>query len=84
MLIPAFSMRGTGVAQYMRLKEREKKESLPGALGQGQRNVMPPPRVDEFPTRQTGELVAPPPSITEGTTRHLGAELPTRHFDESN
>jgi hypothetical protein len=80
MLIPAFSMMGTGVAQYIRLKEREKKSLPSGTLRQ---QSLPPPRqVDAFPTRATGELVAPPPSVTEGTTRHLGAEAPTRHFDE--
>jgi hypothetical protein len=81
MLIPAFSMLGTGVAQYMRLREREKTAFLPGALRQPA--MMPPRRVAEIPTRNTGELVAPPPSVTEGTTRHLGAEAPTRHFDGS-
>lgn len=85
MLIPAFSMVGTGVAQYMRHKENQKQPYLPGALRQSQ--SMPPrvdsaqQRVDLFPTRNTGELVAPPPSVTEGTTRHLGAEAATRHFD---
>jgi hypothetical protein len=82
MLIPAFSMMGTGVAQYIRLKEREKKSFLPGAMGQ--RSMIPPRRVDSIPTRNTGELVPPPPSVTEGTTRHLGAETPTRHLNESN
>ena len=80
MLIPAFSMMGTGVAQYIRLKEREKKSFLPGNIGQP--SIQPPRRVDAFPTRATGDLVPPPPSVTEGTTRHLGAEAPTRHFDE--
>ena len=82
MLIPAFSMMGTGVAQYMRHRERQKQAFLPGAQRQPQ--ITPPQRVDMFPARNTGELVAPPPSVTEGTTRHLGAEAPTRHFDESH
>lgn len=82
MLIPAFSMMGTGVAQYIRLKEREKQSFLPGNIGHA--SMQPPQRVDAFPTRSTGELVAPPPSVTEGTTRHLGAEAPTRHLDESS
>lgn len=81
MLIPAFSMMGTGVAQYIRLKEREKQSFLPGNIGQP--SMQPPRRVAAFPTRGTGELVAPP-SVTEGTTRHLGAESPTRHLDESS
>jgi hypothetical protein len=80
MLIPAFSMMGTGVAQYIRLKEREKKSFRPGTMEQP--SMMPPRRVDAFPTRNTGELVPPPPSVTEGTTRQLGAEAPTRHLDE--
>jgi hypothetical protein len=82
MLIPAFSMMGTGIAQYIRLKEREKKSFLPGTIGQS--SMMPPRPVDSFPARSTGELVPPPPSVTEGTTRHLAAERPTRHLDESN
>ena len=88
MLIPAFSMMGTGVAQYMRYQEHRKQTFLPGASRQSpamsQRIESAPQRVDLFPSRNTGELVAPPPSVTEGTTRHLGAEAPTRHFDESN
>jgi len=82
MLIPAFSLMGTGIAQYIRLKEREKQSFLPGTMGQP--SMQPRPRVDAFPTRSTGELVAPPPSVTEGTTRHLSAEAPTRHLDESS
>jgi hypothetical protein len=78
MLIPAFSMMGTGVAQYIRLKEREKRALPTGNFNQPA--LHPPTHVDAFPVRQTGELVTPPPSVTEGTTRHLGAEAPTRHF----
>lgn len=79
MLIPAFSMIGTGVAQYIRLKEREKQALRSGAFVQP--SMQPPPAVNSFPARNTGELVPPPPSVTEGTTRHLGAEAPTRHLD---
>jgi len=78
MLIPAFSMMGTGVAQYMKLKEREKQAFQPGNFSQP--SIQQPASVAAFPVRSTGELVAPPPSVTEGTTRHLGAEAPTRHF----
>jgi hypothetical protein len=80
MLIPAFSMLGTGTAQYIRLKE-SKKQSFPMRT-ERQPSLQTPREVDAFPTRATGELVAPPPSVTEGTTRHLGAEAPTRHFDD--
>jgi hypothetical protein len=79
MLIPAFSMIGTGVAQYIRLKESQKR-SLPADTMRPQ--SLHSSQVDAFPTRATGELVPPPPSVTEGTTRHLGAEAPTRHLDE--
>jgi hypothetical protein len=82
MLIPAFSMMATGLAQYIRVKERDKRAFQPGGFGQP--TMQPPPPVSTFPVRNTGELVAPPPSVTEGTTRHLGAETPTRHFDSSS
>ena len=83
MLIPAFSLMGSGVSQYMRLKEREKQSFLPGAMAQPP--LSPRRHVEEFPSpRNTGELLPPPASVTEGTTRHLGAEAPTRHLDESN
>ena len=74
MLLPAFSMMGTGVAQYIRVREREKRASL----------VAPPvPRAFQTPPRNPDELRAPAPSVTEGTTRHLGVEAPTRHLDPS-
>ncbi len=79
MLIPAFSMMGTGMAQYIRIKEREKQALRAGSFSRPA--MQAPPPVNSFPVRNTGELVAPPPSVTEGTTRHLGAEAPTRHFD---
>lgn len=81
LLIPAFSLMGTGVAQYLRLKEREKRTtfsarpSAPAFTDQGA-----PPLARGLPQRNTGELV-PPPSVTEGTTRHLGVEAATRQFD---
>jgi len=74
MLIPAFSMMGTGVAQYVRLKEKQKQTSLSA-----------PPVARTFPERiRTPEELRPPvPSVTEGTTRHLGVETPTRHLDSN-
>ncbi len=80
MLIPAFSMMGTGLAQYIRIKERQKQALPIGTVSHTPLRSQRP--VDSFPTRATGELIPPPPSVTEGTTRHLGAEAPTRHFDE--
>jgi hypothetical protein len=80
MLIPAFSMLGTGVAQCVRFKEREKQRL--GNMPMRGPSFQPQTPVNTFPARATGELVPPPPSVTEGTTRHLGAEAPTRHFEE--
>lgn len=82
MLIPAFSMMGTGVAQYIRLKEREKQAFLaaPSAArafpDQSNATAVTPPRRDD--------LRSPAPSVTEGTTRHLGVEAPTRHLDAND
>jgi len=84
MLLPAFSMMGTGIAQYIRVREREKRASLaaPPAMQAF------PNRADLFqsqmPPRNPDELMAPAPSVTEGTTRHLGVEAPTRHFDPND
>ena len=79
LLIPAFSMMGTGLAQYIRVREFEKRRL--GTDTYVQPSLQYPPRMTAFPARNTGELIAPPASVTEGTTRHLGAEAPTKHFD---
>ena len=72
MLIPAFSLMATGLAQFIRLQEHAKRASLaPPPLG---RSFVDPPRPVE-------QLRTPVASVTEGTTRHLGVETPTRHFD---
>ena len=67
MLLPAFSMMGTGLAQYIRVREREKRASLAA-----------PPVARIFPerARNVDELRGPVPSVTEGTTRHLGPKEP--------
>ena len=72
MLLPAFSMMGTGIAQYIRVREREKRTLME-----------PPPARQTFAQqpRAPEELRAPVASVTEGTTRHLGVEAPTRQFD---
>jgi hypothetical protein len=85
LLFPAFSMMGTGVAQYLRLKEREKRAAIPMPPAQRTFQDLPNPgEVRPLSAPQTGELMPPVPSVTEGTTRHLGAEAPTRHLDASN
>ncbi len=77
MLIPAFTMLGGGVAEYVRYRH-SKGEELKAPGGEA-RAAVPPARVSALPPRNTSEMV-PPPSVTEGTTRHLGvrAEAPTR------
>jgi hypothetical protein len=82
MLLPAFSMMGTGIAQYIRIKERERKSEMlsgPQVQAMPDRGNIGTPRNISSP--RTGELMPPVPSVTEGTTRHLGVEAPTRHFD---
>lgn len=77
MLIPAFSLLGTGVGQYMRIKDRQSRGVMPA------RTASPPamPRTQPVFARGTDELRPPVPSVTEGTTRHLGVEAPTRHLE---
>ena len=77
MLIPAFSLMGTGVAQYIRVKDREKRYALAPPRVQP---VFPRQEPQSVP-RRTDELRPPVPSVTEGTTRHLGVEAPTRHLE---
>ena len=60
MLIPAFSLMGTGIAQYIRIRERQNYQ-IPTQIP-----TLPPPHV-----RSTEHLMSPPSSVTEGTTRHL-------------
>lgn len=80
MLIPAFSMMGTGIAQYIRFREQQNR-SLLGHQPSAPPQVQAALNTTAFPTRSTGDLMAPPPSVTENTTRHLGVEAPTKHFD---
>lgn len=74
LLLPAFSIMGTGIAQFIRVREREKRAALRAEAATAARTF--PER-----TRNPDELMPPAPSVTEGTTRHLGVEAPTRHLD---
>ncbi len=78
LLIPAFTLTGSGVAQFIQLKKRgnslsdhhpnERQNSLGGNVG----TALPPKQtewVSPESTFKTGDLV--PPSVTENTTRHL-------------
>jgi hypothetical protein len=71
MLIPAFSLMAKGVAQYIRLKDHERRASLAPPMSRA--FVQPAPPAED--------LRSPVGSVTEGTTRHLGVEAPTRHLD---
>ena len=73
MLIPAFSLMAKGAAQYIRLKDYERRVSL-----------APPAVTRSFvePPAQPQGLKSPVSSVTEGTTRHLGVEAATRHLDQ--
>ena len=75
MFIPAFSMMGTGIAQYIRYREHQK--GLPG-FATSSPQLQAAAHAPSFPARSTGDLMASPPSVTEGTTRHLGVEAPTK------
>jgi hypothetical protein len=82
MLIPAFSILGSGVAQYVQLKKNEQRaaafppQSAPNEIYSAPVNsALPPTQADYVRPPQksiydTGELAAPP-SVTESTTRHL-------------
>lgn len=81
LLIPAFGMIGSGIAQYIQLKKTEQYQqnsSLSPPPAQNvissppQNSALPPPTPEYIApeTRyKTGDLV--PPSVTDGTTRHL-------------
>jgi hypothetical protein len=76
LLLPAFSMMGTGIAQYIRLKEQDRKNQI---VGHNQMAPYSAPR--NLNSSMGNELRPPVPSVTEGTTRHLQTEPATRHFD---
>jgi hypothetical protein len=81
MLIPAFALLGSGIAQYVQLKKQEQQSKLPPAA-EPEKAFSPPPANASLPPTQndyisparqtsykTGELV--PPSVVEDTTRQL-------------
>ena len=82
LLIPAFTMIGGGIAEYIRVKHAAKLKE--GPLRDTAPRAVTPARVSALPPRNTSELV-PPPSVTEHTTRHLdlSTEAPTQHIGKS-
>ncbi len=78
MLIPAFAMLGTGIAQYLQIRRNEAalQAGAPAvsmnSIDQGKVNALPnqKPEIATSASRyRTGDLV--PPSVTDNTTRHL-------------
>jgi len=80
LLIPAFTMLGSGIAQYVQLKKSEKSSNLypdPSNrraidLPSAQHTALPPTQTDYVAPEsryKTGDLV--PPSVTDSTTRRL-------------
>lgn len=82
LLIPAFTMLGTGIAQYIQLRKQEQRNLQnypPGAgsafIPSNPSNASLPPTQTEYVSPhvdsryKTGDLV--PPSVVEATTRHL-------------
>jgi hypothetical protein len=76
MLIPAAIFLSRGVSAIVRTRQVK-----PADPGVGQPQMTAGTRVQSLPAQQTNELMSPVPSVTEGTTRHLGAEVPAKHFD---
>ena len=79
LLIPAFSMLGAGVAQYIQLKKSEKQrvsfvpQNAQNEISPAMQNAALPPTQTQYVAPdsryKTGDLV--PLSVTDGTTRHL-------------
>jgi zinc-ribbon domain len=79
MLIPAFGMLGSGLAQYIHIKNNRSQglpsapQDFPDRVSAGSQNTALPPTQTEYVSPdsryKTGDLV--PPSVTDGTTRHL-------------
>jgi len=78
LLIPAFTMIGSGVAQYIQLKKSEQKiisspEKETVKNFKPTKNASLPPQQTKYVAPEsrykTGDLT--PPSVTDGTTRHL-------------
>lgn len=77
MLVPSFACLGSGIAQFVQLRQRQKEQNarfrpMNTAIGGSEQRDLPPPRTEFIrpdTAYSTGDLV--PPSVTEGTTRLL-------------
>jgi zinc-ribbon domain len=68
MLLPAFSLMGTGAAQLIRIRQRESRSLTANSTTQSFANR---PTAQPLSAPHTDQLIPPVPSVTEGTTRHL-------------
>lgn len=83
MLIPAFGAVGKGIGEIVQVRSEQKKNMLQPPTQQ-QPLFQPTQQVNSLPRLNTTEFMDAPPSITENTTRHLGAEMPTKVFEDRN
>jgi len=72
MLIPAFSLMGMGVGQFIRIRDREKRELQ--APVSATRAFTSRPTAPPLHAPNTEQLMPPVASVTEGTTRHLSTK----------
>ena len=80
LLIPAFALIGTGIAQYIQWQKNEQRHALNSqpqrakAFNQTPNETLPPAQTEYVKPQKsifdTGEFAAPP-SVIENTTRHL-------------
>lgn len=82
MLIPAFTLGGKGVGQFL-AANRDKQRLAPPYASPAQ-SMPPVARLNELPPRNTSEFLRPPASVTEGTTRHLNATPSARPVNAAN
>jgi hypothetical protein len=75
MLLPAFSLLGTGIAQYIRIQQREKR---PLDTNSNTQTFANRPTAQPLSAPHTEQLIPPVPSVTEGTTRHLTHNNPNQ------
>ena len=73
MLLPAFSLMGTGIAQYIRIRQREQQQLEAGSNPRAFANL---PTAQPLSAPNTDQFMPPAPSVTEGTTRHLTHNKP--------
>lgn len=69
MLLPAFSLMGTGLAQFIRLRNHEQR-SVAGTYANNN-TFASRPTAQPLHAPPTEQLMPPVASVTEGTTRHL-------------